>query len=56
MNEVETKIAEAIKDLERLLVPMAATHDMRNSINESLDVLRESLICAVGRRVIKGSK
>lgn len=56
MNEVETKVAEAIKEIERLLVPMAHSHDVKHNTQTSLDGLREALIMAVGRRVIKGTK
>ena len=54
MNEVETKVAEAIKELVRLLIPMAGTHDEKHGAEEALDTLRSNLIKAVGRRVIKG--
>lgn len=56
MNEVETKVAEAIKEIERLLVPMAHSHDVKRNTRTSLEGLREALIIAVGRRIIKGSK
>ena len=55
MNEVEIKVAEAIKEIEILLVPMAHNHDVKHSIHSSLDGLREALITAVGRRIIKGT-
>lgn len=56
MNEVEIKIAEAIKELVRLLVPMATTYEDKHQMEEALDCLREGLIRAVGSRVIKGTK
>lgn len=55
VNEIETKIAEAIKELVRLLVPMASTHDEMHDTEQALDTLRSSLIKAVGRRIIKGT-
>jgi len=54
MNEIELKVAEAIKELVRLLIPMAGTHDEKHDSEEALDTLRSNLIKAVGRRVIKG--
>lgn len=56
MNEVETKIAEAIRELDRLLVPLAPNHELKHNTTAALDTLRESLIQAVGRRIIKGNK
>ena len=56
MNEVEIKIAEAIKDLVRLLIPMATTHEVKHDTESALDTLKEALVRAVGSRVIKGTK
>lgn len=56
MTEVEIKIAEAIRDLVRLLVPTATTHDDKHEIERALDLLREALVKAIGSRIIKGSK
>lgn len=56
MNEVETKIANAIAELVRLLVPMTSTHDERHELESALDTMRSALISAVGKRIIKGSK
>lgn len=56
MNEVEIKIAEAIKELTRLLLPMGTNHEEQHNIEASLCVLKDTLINVVGRRVIKGSK
>lgn len=55
MNEIETKVAEAIKDLVRLLIPMAVSFEEKHESEQALDTLRSNLIKAVGRRVIKGS-
>jgi len=56
VNEVETKVAEAIKELVRLLIPMSGSHDEKHDTEQALDVLRTNLIKAVGRRVIKGQQ
>jgi hypothetical protein len=55
MNEAETKIAEAIKTLDRILLPMAYDQEEKHTIENVLDHLRSSFISAVGRRVIKGN-
>lgn len=54
MTEVETKIATAIIEIERLLVPCASTHEDKNEMLQALDILKRQLIIAAGRRVIKG--
>ena len=56
MNEVETKIGEAIREIERLIRPMVATQDDMHATNAALDTLKLQLIMAIGRRVIKGNK
>lgn len=53
MNEIETKVAEAIKTIERLLLPMATSYESNSHIVDTLTELKEALITAVGRRVIK---
>ena len=54
MTEAEIKIGEAIREIERLLRPMIATQDDMHTTNAALDTLKQQLIMAVGRRVIKG--
>lgn len=56
MTEVETKIAAAIAELERLLLPLSTTQEADREARFALDTLRVALVNAVGRRVIKGSK
>ena len=54
MNEIETKIAAAIVEIERLLVPLAKCHTDKAEMLNALDTLKRQLIIAAGRRVIKG--
>ena len=42
MTEVETKVAEAIKEIEILLVPMAHSHDERHELESALDTMRSA--------------
>jgi len=56
VTEVETKIGEAIREIERLLKPIIATQDDMHNTNAALDTLKQQLIMAVGRRVIKGQQ
>lgn len=56
MTEIETKIAMAIAELDRLLLPLSTTQEADREARFALDTLRSALVSAVGRRVIKGTK
>lgn len=56
MTESEIKVAAAIKDLDRLLVPMCEHLDSVHAVKEALEIIKNQLIIAVGRRVIKEGK
>lgn len=56
MNEIEIKIAEAIKTLDRLLIPLCEHLDKVHGVEEALETLKNQLIVGIGRRIIKEGK